>query len=75
MEQGRGGGGERMEVGEAGPLKHSVQWSPCQSFEAQAPQWPPLAGREEVMGAPLSRISRWKEVEITETRDMGSPIG
>lgn len=69
MEQGRGGGGERMEAGEAGPLKHSVQQSPCLSFEAQAPQWRLLAGREEVMTvARHSHINHWRAEEITETQ-------
>lgn len=60
MAQGREGGGKRMEVGEDGPLKHFVQQSLHLSFEAQAQQRQPLAGKEEVMRtAPLSHISRW----------------
>ena len=71
-----------MEVGEAGPAKGSVQQSPYLSFEAQAPQWRPLAGREEVTrAAPQRHISRWKAEDIMETQSQlwiqgkGDPAG
>lgn len=60
MAQERGGGGERMEMGEAGPLLHFVQQSSRLSFAAQAQQWKLLAGIEEQRTtAPQSHISRW----------------
>lgn len=59
-----------MEVGEAGPLTHSEQQSPCQVFDVRAPRWRPLAGRAEAMrAASRCHISRLRGEETEETQN------